>query len=318
LNYIGSKHRLKHDLIPIITKHLTPSRTYIEPFCGGASVIRSITGTNKLIANDNNPYLISMWKNLQSGWIPDTYYSRLKYLDIKLDFKRNGNKYSDYIKGYCGYVCSFSSFFFHDYNSDVYNKQDYQKLARHRCLYNESYSSKNTKEGKATNLENISFLNLDYTKLRIPENSIVYADSPYKGCTRDGYFSKTFDHNKYYTWLLETSCINGVEIYISELYMPSEDFEVVWKKKIIYSLRKNCASEKLYKVKRGSINRVKKLNAFLISFFTALLGRIKKGIKYIRDISGIFISNILILILLYFTDTEYRSNSPPKVISHID
>ncbi|KAA6337282.1 hypothetical protein EZS27_014620 [termite gut metagenome] len=307
MNYVGSKHRMKKDLIPIITKHLTSSKTYIEPFCGGASVIRSITQTKKKIANDNNPYLISMFRELQNGWLPKPFYSRLQYLDIKRDYKRNGNKYTDYEKGYAGYVCSFSSFFFLEYSAYNNDKQDYQKLARHRCLYNESYSNKIKRKGKATNLENIRFLNLDYTKLRIPENSIIYADSPYKGCTRDGYFSKTFDHNKYYNWLLQVSAIQGVEIYISELYMPSEDFEIVWKKEIIYSLRKNCASEKLYKIKRSSINRVKKLNAFLISFLKTVFSRIKKKIDFILDKVKEITSYI---VFLFFPHMEYHSHSP--------
>lgn len=176
-------------------------------------------------------------------------------MDIKRDFKKRGNKYPDYLKSWCGYICSFSSFLFHGYNTDKDQKRDYQKLSRYRCLYNESYSSDNEKQGKATNLENIKFVSKDYSEINVPENSVIFSDAPYLGACKDGYLSQFFDFDKYYRWLIETATIKGVEIYVAELYMPPEYFEVIWEKKHIYQLKKGIVSERLYRVKRSVIQR---------------------------------------------------------------
>jgi len=302
MQYAGSKYRLKNEIIPIITKNLTPDRCYVEPFAGGLNIIRHIKHSKK-IANDNNNCLISMWKALQKGWLPKEYYAKDEYEDIRKDYQTKGNKYPDYIKGFCGYTCSYQSLFFRGF-SDNGLRRDFQKLAMYRCINGVSFNKE--KCNKPFKLDNIKFENLDYSKLNIPEDSVVFCDAPYKGVTTDGYSdSRKFDYEKYYNWVRAISKNN--EVYISELWMP-DDFEVVWEKAHTYQLNKKNRSnkiEKIYKLKQAEKEKsIHEFTIYLILYLLFLLenSKIKKEILC-----------TMIFSMFYFQNgVEYCSNSPPK------
>lgn len=88
LCYVGGKHRLANRLIQLIPEHCT----YVEPFCGGASVFFRKQLAGKNILCDIDPELINFYtmvrdtpkgdllQGLDRLWIPDekTYY---KYRD---------------------------------------------------------------------------------------------------------------------------------------------------------------------------------------------------------------------------------------------
>ena len=65
MKYMGSKARFAKEILPIILKDKKPEQWYVEPFAGGMNVICEFGG--KRIANDNNYYLIEMWKGLANG-----------------------------------------------------------------------------------------------------------------------------------------------------------------------------------------------------------------------------------------------------------
>ena len=68
MKYMGSKSRIAKYILPIILKDRKDDQYYVEPFCGGCNMIDKVGGNR--IANDNNPYLIQMWKALIDGWQP--------------------------------------------------------------------------------------------------------------------------------------------------------------------------------------------------------------------------------------------------------
>lgn len=88
LCYVGGKHRLANRLIALIPEHCT----YVEPFCGAASVFFRKPLAGKNILNDVDPELMNFYRvmrntaqkeliaRLDKLWIPDeaTYY---KYRD---------------------------------------------------------------------------------------------------------------------------------------------------------------------------------------------------------------------------------------------
>ena len=59
----------------------------------------------------------------------------------------------------------------------------------------------------------------DYKEVRIPENSVVYCDIPYRGT--DGY-SSGFNHNEFYEWAKQQTEL----VVISEYSMPEGFCEV--------------------------------------------------------------------------------------------
>lgn len=72
--YVGSKRRIKKEIIPIIEMHLFEYDTYVEPFVGGGNVIDSVYYTNR-IGCDINKYLIALLKARSNGRIEPLAHS---------------------------------------------------------------------------------------------------------------------------------------------------------------------------------------------------------------------------------------------------
>lgn len=84
---MGSKARIAKDLVPILTKHLTKNRYYIEPFSGGMNMICNINHPKRL-ASDRNNYLIAMWRFLCGGFeFPKTITKEL-YSEYRTKFNQ--------------------------------------------------------------------------------------------------------------------------------------------------------------------------------------------------------------------------------------
>ena len=91
-------------------------------------------------------------------------------------------------------------------------------------------------------LTNIEYYEQSYDEFKIPENSVIYCDIPYKGTEK---YSNKFDYEKFYKW----ACEQTVPIYISEYDMPSDKFEVIdeIEKTVILNDKKNKkAIEKIF------------------------------------------------------------------------
>lgn len=93
-------------------------------------------------------------------------------------------------------------------------------------------------------LERLEILNGDYQSVKIPENSVIYCDIPYKG-TRTKQYNKgaDFDYERFYKWAAEQD-----NIYISEYAMPEPFIEVANIEKTVLCANYNglTATERLY------------------------------------------------------------------------
>lgn len=91
-------------------------------------------------------------------------------------------------------------------------------------------------------LDRFSFFNVDYSRIQIKANSVVYCDIPYRGT--NPYFSN-FDHDIFYDWASK----NENPIFVSEYKMP-DIFHLVFStiKKCAYASNKNSLkkNENLY------------------------------------------------------------------------
>ena len=92
-------------------------------------------------------------------------------------------------------------------------------------------------------LEKLSFSSLDYRKVSIKENSIVYCDIPYKG-TAD--YIDLFNHKEFYDWAISRT----FPVYISEYEISDHRFKLVYsvEKRSMLSSKKtnNIKQERLY------------------------------------------------------------------------
>lgn len=234
MKYVGSKARFRKEILEIVLSGRKSQQYYVEPFAGGMNVISEVNGLR--IANDINPYLISMWKELASGWVPKKITK-----DIYLDVKNNVEKYPPYFVGWVGFNCSYSGKWFDGYAGETETKsgkiRDYQQEAINNVL-------KQVVKMKGVLLQ----IGL-YSEIVLPQNSIIYCDPPYAGTT--GY-NCYFDHEVFWDWVRKTDEI-GHTVFVSEYNAPP-DFECVWEKSATSSLSANGKSggnknsiEKLFK-----------------------------------------------------------------------
>lgn len=106
------------------------------------------------------------------------------------------------------------------------HKDEYRKLYAH--WLGNSYQCPDEFE-RCQSLENLQSLerlenlkrleNLDYEKVEIPDNAVIYCDIPYKSTNT---YLSTFNHERFYEWAL----MQKQDVFISEYDMP-EDFCIV-------------------------------------------------------------------------------------------
>lgn len=219
MKYMGSKNRLVKEILPILLKNRKKDQYYIEPFVGGCNMIDKVS--NPRMANDNNKYLIAMWKGLQENLERPKEISKDYYSSVRSSYNNNDNEYSDFIIGWIGFMGSFNGRFFDGGYSGKTKDRDYiQEQIR------------NT-EKQIPFIQGIEFYSGDYRLINYPPNSIIYCDPPYQS-TKQYSTSKNFNYEEFWQWCREMT-INGHEVYISE-YQAPEDFECIWSKIVTNSM----------------------------------------------------------------------------------
>lgn len=227
MKYMGSKNRFAKELLPIILKDRTKGQHYIEPFAGGMNLIDKVDG--KRIANDNNKYLIALWRGLQTNKTRPTEISKEFYSDVRDCFNGKNSKYDDFTIGWVGFMGSANGRFF----EGGYSGKSNTKIGSVRNYIDESIRNI---QKQMPNLKDVDFRCNDYLELEIPENSIVYCDIPYEG-TKQYSTSKGFNYNQFWDWVRSTT-LKGNQVFVSE-YKAPEDFVCVWEKEAKSSLKAN-------------------------------------------------------------------------------
>lgn len=227
MKYMGSKNRFAKELLPIILKDRKPNQWYVEPFAGGMNMIDKVDGNR--IANDNNKYLIALWKGLQTNKSRPNEISKEFYGDVRDCFNGKNSKYDDFTIGWVGFMGSANGRFF----EGGYSGKSNTKIGTVRDYIAESIRNI---QKQIPNLKDVDFRCNDYRELEIPKNSIVYCDIPYEG-TKQYSTSKGFNHSQFWNWVRSTT-IKGHQVFVSE-YKAPDDFVCVWEKEAKSSLRAN-------------------------------------------------------------------------------
>lgn len=240
MKYMGAKTRIAKEIVPIIQQVISSNNitNYIEPFCGGCNIIDKIFCTNRTAA-DINPYLIGLFKHLQSGGDLLPAVSRELYSDVREKYKQE-NAYPEWVIGNVGFLASFNGRFF----DGGYAKPGYEKTKtgqRYRDYYREA--SDNIKS-QIPRLYNVLFDCVDYRE-HTPSGAVIYCDPPYAN-EKQYANSKTFNYDEFWEVMREWSENNFV--LISEMNAP-EDFVCVWEKSVLRSIKaadKSRDTEKLF------------------------------------------------------------------------
>lgn len=233
MKYMGSKRRIAKEILPIILKDRKENQTFYDLFVGGGNILDKVSG--KRVANDNNKYLIALFKEMQKKDFELPFIGEVKYKEIQT----NKDAYPDWLVGYVGFQLSFGAKFFGGYRRDKAGIRNYENEAQQNLKAQQNL------------IKDVEFYCGDYQDVHIIEDSIIYCDIPYKNTTQYN-TSKGFDYERFYIWCQEMKN-NGNQIFISEYEMPNYIFECVWQKEIISGLtvsdKQKKGIEKLFIVK---------------------------------------------------------------------
>lgn len=232
MKYVGSKARISKSLLRQMYLHANNTDLYLEPFVGGCNIIDKVNGNRQ--GNDNNLYIIEMWKALQNGWIPPKFISKEEYINIR-DFKQ---KYPAYLVGYVGINMSYSGKWFGGYAGKIL-----VSTGKIRDYPLEAY---NNVMKQIKKLVDVKFTCMNFSELEIPANTLVYCDPPYKNTLK---YIDEFDTGTFWIWVREISKYSNV--FVSEYEAP-DDFECIWAQYVSSSLSANS-------VGGGSIISVERL-----------------------------------------------------------
>ena len=226
MQYMGGKTRIAKELVEIMSAERDLNMTWVEPFVGSAKVIEKVNG--KRIGADINQELISLFNMIQNGYKPPRQVSKELYNHIK----NNQDQYSDHLKGFVSFACSFGGRRWASYATNKKN-QNFALMSYRTLIKQKPF------------LKGVKFICSDYQSLELPTRSLIYCDPPYKNTAGYGF---DFDHEIFYKWCLDRVA-EGHLVFISEYNSP---FELAWSKEINIYMSRSTNNikkvEKLYRV----------------------------------------------------------------------
>lgn len=244
---MGSKSRIAKEIVPIIQSYIDDNNitVYVEPFVGGANVIDKIKCEIK-IGNDSNKYLIALLKRVQQNLPLISNVSKDFYTKVKI----NKDNFDDWVVGNVGFLASYNGKFFGGYSGKVKTKNGTVR----------DYYSESCRNIKKQNLNNIIFINKDFTKVPIARpnvKTLIYCDPPYYNTTT---YQLEFNHNVFWDYVRKMS-VNNI-VLVSEETAP-DDFESIWEGNVTRTqdnASRKQATEKLfiYKNTKGQIHNDRK------------------------------------------------------------
>ena len=230
MRYCGSKRKFMKELLPIIMEDTNENTLFVDVFGGGMNVVSEVPLEQK-IANDNNLYVVSLWKALQSYKLKGTKLPSLindhvtedEYNDVKTHFLNKSTEYSYAEIGYVGAALSYGGAFFNGYAKfNPKKNEDHVK---------EAYNGLMKQLNNFKNLETTTFICDDYRNLKFnnekdPLNVVLFCDPPYFSTRK---YLSDFDSELFWGWVREQS-LRGYKVYVCEYDAPS-DFKCIWSKK---------------------------------------------------------------------------------------
>ena len=233
MKYMGSKRRIAKDILPIILKDRKENQVFYDLFVGGGNLLEKVQG--KRVANDNNKYLIALFKEMQKDNFELPFVGEEKYKEVQ----KNKDGFPDWLVGYVGFQLSFGAKFFGGYRRDKAGVRNYENEAQQNLKAQQNL------------IKDVAFYCGSYDEVPLQPNSIIYCDIPYKNTTHYN-TSKGFDYEKFYNWCIRKHK-EGHRVFISEYNMPNDVFECIWEKEVTNGLtvkgKQNKGIERLFIVR---------------------------------------------------------------------
>lgn len=225
MQYLGGKSRTYKEICAFLESVRQPNQPFVEPFCGACWITQGMSGPR--YASDANQALITMWKALQSGWVPDDTVSREQH-----SWYKQHQPVDDPMTAVVGFGYSFGGDWFCGYCT-------HENKAQHLG------NPKNTLLKKMKNLQGVKFKHQSYLDVSV-DNCLIYCDPPYASTTRYSAVD-SFDSNLF--WQTMREWVNkGNTVVVSE-YVAPDDFVCVWSKQTKTEIR----------TKEGRADRIEKL-----------------------------------------------------------
>lgn len=191
IKWSGSKRSQSEEILRYFPDEIG---TYVEPFCGGASMTRALIESGKkvgkYVCSDLNKDLINLWNSIKEH--PETVYSRYAErwheLNDQDDDKERKKRYFEQVR-------------------ELYNREG--------CFNNSFHVTRNgiaPERAKRVIFEwsdilqknDVSFIHSDYRDIDTTEDTFMYLDPPYAG-TKGMYFGG-FDNRALFEWLGKQPC----------------------------------------------------------------------------------------------------------------
>ena len=233
-SYVGGKGRICKDIYKAIKKEVKnkPVRGYIEPFCGGLSVIVKFT-EYECFAYDYNEDLIYLWEQFKLGnvnkmpEITRDYFTKLKESDeLSID------------KSFAMLFCTFNCFYRRNFveNHHVITERLYHQERFNRIKKNIDFSKLNFKCQHY----------IDTTHQVLQGGFIIYCDPPYKNTTQQYSTIDDFDSELFWKTVLLWKYL-GNYVFVSELTCPIKH-EVLFEKvlQVSVSSHRHTMTDKLF------------------------------------------------------------------------
>lgn len=247
MRYQGSKKRMVKILKALIEKNLSLGDFYFEPFAGGMNVMSEIDWKFK-IANDINPYVIALWKDIQMGqfnklmWDFCKNLTKEQYYEVKNAYKNNEQYKEQYaaLIGYVGTACSYGGGWWAGYANFNQKKNENHILEAYNGIQAQIANFKHL------NAIKMFFTNKEYQDVltEFPNSSgLIYCDPPYAN-TRE--YANSFDNDKFWKWA-EGEVKKGNKVIVSE-YTAPKDWVCIWSKNMQDGMNSDSTKRKIEKI----------------------------------------------------------------------
>ncbi len=250
MRYLGGKSRLMRHIGPILQSEIDKNGIceYIEPFVGGCGSMDRIR-CGRRVGLDGNPYLITFWEELLSGYVPPDCISEDEYNNYKRKIKR-GDFSTDRLEaaaiGFAGIACAFSGSWYAGYS-----KAD----GRNRCA-----EAKRAVLKQLDKLSEVEFIYADYKKSHeyLTRRAVIYLDPPYATVPNLYQGSNIkYDPKEFWEYALFLSTLGHI-VYVSEYTSPDDPrIACVWSKDVkvcAHQISTKKRVERLYKVNGVAYN----------------------------------------------------------------